>query len=62
MAAAAFGFISLFLSVGQVLGPFVAGRIAAVSGSYSYAFVAAAVAAVLGATAALFLKMKDARE
>ncbi len=62
MAAAAFGFISLLLSVGQVLGPFVAGRIAAVSGSYSYAFVAAAVAAVLGATAALFLKMKDARE
>ena len=62
MAAAAFGFISLFLSVGQVFGPFVAGRIAAVSGSYSYAFVAAAVAAVLGATAALFLKMKDARE
>ena len=62
MAAAAFGFISLLLSVGQVLGPFVAGRIAAVSGAYSYAFVAAAVAAVLGATAALFLKMKDARE
>ncbi len=62
MAAAAFGFISLLLSVGQALGPFVAGRIAAVSGSYSYAFMAAAVAAVLGATAALFLKMKDARE
>ena len=62
MAAAAFGFISLLLSVGQVLGPFVAGRIAAVSGSYSYAFVAAAVAAVLGASGALFLKLKDARE
>jgi len=62
MAAAAFGFISLFLSVGQVFGPFVAGRIAAVSGSYSYAFVAAAVAAVLGAMAAMFLKMRDARE
>jgi len=62
MAAAAFGFISLFLSVGQVFGPFVAGRIAAESGSYSYAFIAAAVAAVLGAIAALFLKMRDARE
>lgn len=62
MAAAAFGFISLLLSAGQALGPFVAGRIAAVSGSYSYAFVAAAVAAVLGASAALFLKMRDARE
>jgi MFS family permease len=62
MAAAAFGFISLLLSIGQALGPFVAGRIAAVSGSYSYAFVVAAVAAILGATAALFLKMKTARE
>jgi MFS family permease len=62
MAAAAFGFISLLLSVGQALGPFVAGRIAAESGSYSYSFIAAAVAAVLGAIAALFLKMRDARE
>jgi len=62
MAAAAFGFISLLLSVGQALGPFVAGRIAAVSGSYSYAFVAAAVAAVLGASGALLLKMKAVRE
>jgi len=62
MAAAAFGFISLLLSVGQVLGPFVAGRIAALTGSYSYSFVAAAAAAALGATAALFLKMGTARE
>jgi MFS family permease len=62
MAAAAFGFISLLLSIGQVLGPFAAGRIAALTGSYSYAFVAAAGAAGLGATAALFLKMGTARE
>jgi MFS family permease len=62
MAAAAFGFISLLLSVGQALGPFVAGRIAALTGSYSYSFVAAAVAALLGATAALFLKMGTARQ
>ena len=62
MAAAAFGFISLLLSVGQVLGPFVAGRIAALTGSYSYAFVAAAAAAALGAAAALFLRMGSAQE
>jgi MFS family permease len=62
MAAAAFGFISLLLSVGQALGPFVAGRIAAFTGSYSYSFVAAAVAALLGAAAALFLKMGTARQ
>ena len=60
--AAAFGFISLLLSVGQALGPFVAGRIAALTGSYSYAFIAAAAAAALGALAALFLRMGSARE
>jgi MFS family permease len=62
MAAAAFGFISLLLSVGQALGPFVAGRIAALTGSYSYSFIAASAAAALGATAALFLRMGTARE
>jgi predicted MFS family arabinose efflux permease len=62
MAAAAFGFISLLLSVGQVLGPFAAGRIASLTGSYSAAFVAAALAAGIGATAALFLRMGDAQE
>ncbi len=62
MAAAAFGFISLLLSVGQALGPFVAGRIAALTGSYSYSFLAASAAAALGATAALFLRMGTARE
>ncbi|MBN2554063.1 MAG: hypothetical protein JXB06_14900, partial [Spirochaetales bacterium] len=61
MAAAAFGFISLLLSVGQTLGPFTAGRIAALTGSYSWAFVAAASSAALGAVAALFLKMGQAR-
>ena len=62
MAAAAFGFLSLLLSVGQVLGPFVAGRIVALTGSYSCAFVVAAAAAALGAAAALFLSMGRARE
>ncbi|UCF96778.1 MAG: MFS transporter [Spirochaetaceae bacterium] len=62
MAAAAFGFISLLLSVGQVLGPFAAGRIAALTGSYSYSFLSAALAALLGAVAALFLRMSAARE
>jgi MFS family permease len=62
MAAAAFGFISLLLSGGQALGPFVAGRIAALTGSYASAFVAAAVAAAVGAVVALFLRMKGARQ
>jgi predicted MFS family arabinose efflux permease len=62
MAAAAFGFISLLLSVGQVLGPFVAGRLAAAGGTYAYCFLAAAAAAALGALTTLFLKMKEPRE
>jgi len=61
LAAAAFGFISLMLSVGQVLGPFVAGRVTAITGSYSNSFVAAAAAAVLGVVAALFLRMGTVR-
>jgi len=62
IAAAAFGFISLLLSVGQALGPFIAGRIVSAGGSYSGAFVAASAAAALGAIAALFLKVKAVQE
>ena len=50
------------MSVGQALGPFVAGRIVAMSGSYAYAFLAAAAAAAVGLISALLLKMKIARD
>ena len=55
LAPAAFGFISFFLSIGQAAGPFTAGRIAELSGSFSSAFVIAGAAALLGAVASLFL-------
>jgi MFS family permease len=56
LAPAVFGFISLFLSIGQAAGPFVAGRIAAATGSFSIAFVSAGLAALAGAVGSLFLK------
>jgi MFS family permease len=55
LAPAALGFITLFFGIGQVAGPFVAGRIAVASGSYSLAFVAAGMAALLGTIGSLFL-------
>jgi nitrate/nitrite transporter NarK len=56
LAPAAFGFISLFLSIGQVLGPFATGRIVEGTGSYSSAFVFAGAAALLGAVGSLLLR------
>lgn len=55
LAPAVFGFISLFLSLGQVAGPFAAGRIAAASGSFAAAFVTAGAVALAGAFGALLL-------
>ena len=54
LAPAALGFITLFFGFGQAAGPFVAGRIAESSGSYTLAFVIAGVAAGLGAIASVF--------
>ncbi|MBN1836091.1 MAG: YbfB/YjiJ family MFS transporter [Spirochaetales bacterium] len=53
LAPAVFGFISLFLSIGQVAGPFAAGRIASATGSFAAAFVTAGAVAVAGAVRAL---------
>ncbi len=55
LAPAAFGFVSLFFSIGQAAGPFAGGRIADALGSYAPAFVAAGAAAVAGAAASLLL-------
>jgi MFS family permease len=62
LAPAVFGFISLFLSTGQVAGPFVAGRIAAAAGSFSLAFVTAGLAALAGAIGSLFLASDRAEQ
>ncbi|MBN2531471.1 MAG: YbfB/YjiJ family MFS transporter [Spirochaetales bacterium] len=58
LAPAALGFITLFFGIGQAAGPFVAGRIAQGTGSYSLAFVVAGAAAFLGAMTSLFIKQK----
>jgi sugar phosphate permease len=55
MAPAALGFITLFFGIGQALGPWMAGRIADVKGSFSPAFLLAMGVAWCGAIASLFL-------
>jgi len=55
LAPAALGFLTLFMGIGQALGPFVAGRIADAAGSFSPALLLACGVAALGGTASLFL-------
>lgn len=56
LAPAALGFITLFLGVGQVLGPAVAGAMADATGSFAPAFALAAGVALLGAAGAASLR------
>ena len=56
LAPAAFGFITVFFGLGQVAGPFAAGRIAQATGSFAAAFAAAAAAAGAGALLSLLLR------
>lgn len=54
--AAALGFLTLFFGIGQSLGPFVAGRIAEMAGTYTPAFVIAGLASLAGGILSLMLK------
>lgn len=56
LAPAGLGFVTLFLGVGQAVGPMVAGAMADHYGSYLPAVLTAAIAAVGGAVMAAFLK------
>jgi sugar phosphate permease len=56
LAPAALGFVTLFFGIGQAFGPFLAGRIADATGSYTLAFIIAGAAALVGAVASLFLR------
>jgi len=56
LAPAALGFLTLFLGVGQVLGPAVAGAMADGAGSFAPAFLLAAGVAFLGALGAVTLR------
>lgn len=48
MASAGFGVITLFFGIGQISGPFFAGRITELTGSYYPAFTVAGAAALVG--------------
>ena len=56
LAPAAYGFVTVFLGLGQVGGPFAAGRIAQAAGSYTPAFAAAALAALAGSAVSISLR------
>jgi MFS family permease len=56
LAPAGLGFITLFFGIGQVIGPWVGGKLAVLSGSFTYPFLLAGGASLLGMIASLFLK------
>ena len=56
MAPAALGFITLFFSIGQALGPVVAGALADASGGFAWAYALAGVVALAGSAGASLLR------
>ncbi len=58
LAAAGFGFITLFFGIGQAFAPFVGGWIKDATGTFTNAFGLCAVIALLGAFCSLFLKKR----
>jgi sugar phosphate permease len=58
LAPAALGCITLFFGIGQALGPALAGWIKDTTGSFTYAFVIAAIVSLIGSFGSLILKKK----
>lgn len=56
LAPAALGFITLFFGIGQAAGPFIAGKIADITGSFFYVFLLASFVALIGGILALMIK------
>jgi sugar phosphate permease len=56
LAPAALGFVTVFFGTGQAIGPTLAGYIGDVTGSYTWAFIIAGLAAFVGAGGALSLR------
>ena len=58
LAPTALGFVTLFHSVGQVAGPYIAGVMADATGSFDSSFLLASAAALAAAIGAAFLRVK----
>jgi MFS family permease len=56
LASPSLGFVTLFIGVGQALGPFVSGLLADATSSYSAPYLMVAGVFAVGATASLFLR------
>lgn len=56
LAPAAVGFATLFMGVGQAIGPYLTGGIADMTASFNMAFYVSALVALLGMACALFLR------
>ena len=56
LAPAGLGFITLFFGIGQVIGPWVGGKLAVLSGSFTYSFLLAGGVSLAGMVASLYLK------
>ncbi len=62
LAPGALGFLTVFLGVGQVIGPFAAGRIAEATGTFAGAFVLAGALSLLGGVLSLMLRAAGSAE
>ena len=56
LASASLGFVTIFLGVGQVLGPYLAGRLADAHGTLTYSYLMAAGVFFLGGLLSAFLR------
>jgi MFS family permease len=56
LASASLGFVTIFLGIGQVLGPYLAGRMEDAFGSLTYSYLLAAGVFLVGAVLAAFLR------
>jgi predicted MFS family arabinose efflux permease len=56
LASVSLGFVTIFLGIGQVLGPYLAGQMADDYGSLKYSYILAAGVFVVGAAAAALLR------
>jgi MFS family permease len=58
LASTSLGFVTVFLGIGQVLGPYLAGRMADAFGSLKYSYLLAAGVFFVGAALSAFLREK----